>query len=165
MKHLVCSKARVTVAPFNKLVMDSTWKWDQHQDITGNESLIIRLRKCGQTQEYFCVSKLNLFGACKPKVSKEAVCTNKSPLNSHPISRKTFVLNVNWECCAPGNLHAINQTAAELHILHFTGDWDILVKKCGDKTDWSLGENDHGCGALCEGLQSVFRCQRSQRWS
>lgn len=113
----------------------------------------------------FLCFKTHLFGACKPKVPKEAICTNKSPLNSHPISRKTFVLHVNWKCCAPGNLRAINQTAAELHILHFTGDWDILNKKCGDKMDWSLGGNDHGHGALCEGLQSVFRCQRSQRWS
>lgn len=34
-------------------------------------------------------------------------------MNSHPVSRKTFVLHVNWECCSPGNLRAIKQTAGK----------------------------------------------------
>lgn len=118
----------------------------------------------------FWVSKLSPIGVIKHKAPKEAVCTNKSPLNSHPVSRKTFVLHVNWECCSPGNLCAIKQTAGKRgrnEPLHFTGDWDILIKKCGewDRTDWSLGENGYIRGALCEGLQPVFRCQRGQRWS
>jgi len=70
--------------------------------------------------EYFGVLKLSPIGVIKHKEPKALVCTNKSPLNSHPVGRKTFVLRLNWECCSPGNLRAIKQTAGKKDVVSRT---------------------------------------------